>query len=67
MEIIIIIITLIIVIIYLIYMNSKNNELELFTNCETWAKNGECDKNPNYMGKYCQKECSLKTWGAYNV
>ena len=35
-------------------MNSKNNELELFTNCETWAKNGECDKNPNYMGKYCQ-------------
>ena len=30
-----------------------NNE-----NCEFWAENGECGKNPGYMLSYCQKSCS---------
>jgi len=43
-------------------MNSKNNELELFTNpnCGSWANNGECDKNPVYMVPNCPNECRYK-------
>mmetsp|Transcript_37693 Transcript_37693/g.43052 ORF Transcript_37693/g.43052 Transcript_37693/m.43052 type:complete len:153 (+) Transcript_37693:64-522(+) len=26
-------------------------------NCAGWAKNGECDKNPKYMGEHCLKSC----------
>jgi hypothetical protein len=62
MENIIIILFIVVIIIYLIYMNSKNNELELFTNpnCGSWANNGECDKNPGWMVPNCPNECSYK-------
>jgi hypothetical protein len=62
MENIIIILFIVVIIIYLIYMNSKNNELELFTNpnCGSWANNGECDKNPGYMVPNCPNECRYK-------
>jgi hypothetical protein len=25
--------------------------------CETWAREGECAKNPNYMLNHCKKAC----------
>ncbi|XP_072021870.1 uncharacterized protein [Amphiura filiformis] len=27
--------------------------------CDYWARVGECDKNPGYMHKYCQKSCGI--------
>ena len=26
-------------------------------NCDTWAKQGECESNPNYMLSNCRKSC----------
>jgi hypothetical protein len=57
----IIIILFIIIIIYLICMKSKNNEVESFinynSNCQEWANNGECRKNPRYMLNNCSDNC----------
>jgi len=27
-------------------------------NCLGWAKQGECQKNPDYMLKFCKRHCS---------
>ena len=27
-------------------------------NCQQWASTGECEKNPNYMGKNCRRSCN---------
>ncbi|KAK0064274.1 tyrosinase-like protein tyr-3 [Biomphalaria pfeifferi] len=27
--------------------------------CATWASNGQCQSNPNYMLKYCRKSCKV--------
>jgi hypothetical protein len=37
---------------------------DVHKNCEDWAKNGECEKNPEYMKKDCQKSCNICGGGA---
>jgi len=27
--------------------------------CQFWARNGECEKNPNFMTKECKKSCGI--------
>jgi ShK domain-like len=31
---------------------------DLDVDCQFWAENGECDKNPVYMVKHCPKSCN---------
>jgi hypothetical protein len=31
---------------------------DLDVDCQFWAENGECDKNPVYMVKHCPKACN---------
>ena len=42
--------------------NHPNNKFccrDLDSNCESWSKAGECEKNPNYMLSNCKKSCSI--------
>ena len=34
-----------------------NNCQDEKNNCDTWAKQGECESNPNYMLSNCRKSC----------
>ena len=46
----------------IIYPNSIEGEkpcVDDHEECEFWAKEGECEKNPNYMLTSCAKSCSV--------
>lgn len=39
--------------------NDSNDCVDTHKDCSFWASKGECDANPNYMLRNCQKACNV--------
>lgn len=40
-------------------IDGLNEQVDLHSECQAWAKRGECDANPSYMHAHCRAACGL--------